>query len=121
MIRGYKDIDWTAKSIEFLDLVFPCNRKVFNVREDESAQEASQVCAVAPGGDDERERGNEARGGCPRELRCARGRGKGAVRERRGASAQSNAAHTRARCAMLSLCFPYTFTLPLRRRFFRRP
>ena len=43
VIRGYKDIEWTPESIEFLDLVFPCNRKVFNVREDPAAQEASQV------------------------------------------------------------------------------
>jgi len=43
VIRGYKDIEWTPESIELLDLVFPCNRKVFNVREDAAAQEASQA------------------------------------------------------------------------------
>jgi len=39
-IRGFKEIHWTVEAIQMLDVLFPCNRKVFNVR-NTTKQEAS--------------------------------------------------------------------------------
>jgi hypothetical protein len=36
-IRGFKDISWTPESMAMLDILFPCNRKVFSVRANETA------------------------------------------------------------------------------------
>ena len=43
VVRGFKDIIWTEDTINMLDLLFPCNRKVFSVRANLTAQQDSQA------------------------------------------------------------------------------
>uniref|UniRef100_A0A7S4HGX9 Uncharacterized protein n=1 Tax=Prymnesium polylepis TaxID=72548 RepID=A0A7S4HGX9_9EUKA len=47
IVRGFKDIAWTSEALEMLDVLFPCNRKIFNTRANASAQASSKDAAFA--------------------------------------------------------------------------
>ena len=49
LVRGFKEIRWTNMTIAMLDVLFPCNRKIFSVRLNESAQAESKVCLARLG------------------------------------------------------------------------
>ena len=42
LIRGFKDTAWTPDSMALLDYIFPCSRKIWNVRGNHTAQEDSR-------------------------------------------------------------------------------